>query len=445
LSPNFARVGIIDAFAPARNIIDPSRMKRALVIGGGVSGLVAARGLAENGREVTLLEAKERLGGRILTREVEGAIAELGAEFVHGRSQAMMEVLRESGMKLIDVSECNRLVKGSQLKEVDLWELVGEVIGKIDAHSKDASFADWLTKTEFDPETKQMALAFVEGFNASDARVIGAHALLRAEYSSEHSEGDQQGRLREGYSALVNALHLQAMERGVKFELNARVRSVKWRRGRVEIKTETGRAFEADAAIVTLPLGVLKSGRIVFEPSLVHKQDAIAGMQFGNVAKLVFVFRAAWWTQSKALEKNFGFVHAFEEPIPTWWSDSRGPVLIGWAAGPKGDAMLNLPQSELKRRGLEIAARIFSFPISPIEKELVSIELYDWRSDPDIGGAYSYLPVNGLDLLKILAAPVENTLYFAGEATATDAQMGTVSGAIESGLRVVKEVAEQSG
>src|SRR2546421_6569434 len=100
--------------------------KRVLVIGGGVSGLIAARGLAESGCDVTLLEAKERLGGRILTRRVGGAVVELGAEFVHGRADVMMRVLREAGLKLADVSARNRLTKRGDMKEVDLWERVGE-------------------------------------------------------------------------------------------------------------------------------------------------------------------------------------------------------------------------------------------------------------------------------------------------------------------------------
>src|ERR1043165_9535287 len=181
-------------------------MKRVVVIGGGVSGLVAARGLAEKRFDVVLLEAKDRLGGRILTRHVDGTLAELGVEFVHGRSEQMLNVLRQAKLELMDASECNRVVKNGGMKKVELWERVGEVIGKINPQERDVPFGDWLARSNFDPETKQLALAFVEGFNASDARVIGAHALLRAEYASERSEGDEQSRLRNGYADLVNFL-----------------------------------------------------------------------------------------------------------------------------------------------------------------------------------------------------------------------------------------------
>ena len=415
-------------------------MKRALVIGGGVSGLVAARGLAEKGCDVMLLEAKERLGGRILTRHLADTVTELGAEFLHGRAEQMLKVIRAAGLELIDASEQNQLAKAGKFKKVDLWKRVGKVIGKIDPHHPDAPFGDWLARANFDAETKKMALAFVEGFNASDARFISAHALLRAEYASGKNEGDKQSRLDEGYGALVSSLHDSAARAEVKIELNARVRLIQWKRGHVHVNLEDDRRFQADAAVITLPLGVLKSGRVLFEPSLVHKRDAIDGLKFGHVAKLVFVFRRRWWEDLK-LKADFGFVHSFVEPIPTWWSDSRAPVLVGWAAGPKGERILDLAPGELLRIGFEVLGRLLSHDSHKIEAELADFEFHDWRADADIGGAYSYIPVNGLDLPKALAAPIENTLFFAGEATAMDAQMGTVSGAIESAFRVVKEMA----
>src|ERR1051325_10418841 len=244
-------------------------MKSVVLIGGGASGVVAGRELAGHRGDGTFLEAKERLGGRILTRRTPGSIAELGAEFVHGRSQQMLKVVRAAGLKLIDASEQNRLAKAGKLKKVDLWERVGEVIGKIDPHQRDLPFGHWLERAKFDAETKELALAFVEGFNASDARVIGAHSLLRAEYASEKEEGEKQARPREGYGALIDALRAAAERDGAKIKLGERVRQIRWRRGAVTVKTEASNIFEGDAAVVTLPLGVLKAGTVSFEPSLV--------------------------------------------------------------------------------------------------------------------------------------------------------------------------------
>jgi monoamine oxidase len=303
-------------------------------------------------------------------------------------------------------------------------------------------FGDWLDTAPFDAETKEITLAFVEGFNAADARLVGAHSLLRAEYASEKSEGDKQARIPDGYGALVERLREAAVNSGARIELNARVKVLRWTGGHVEAHLQDGRTFQADVAVVTLPLGVLKSGVVVFEPSLPHKREAIERLKFGNVAKMIFVFRERWWHDELKLPKDFGFVHSFAEAIPTWWSDTRAPILVGWAAGPKGERILDLTGAELRQTGLETLSRIFSLSPARIENDLIGFDSCNWRSDPDIAGAYTYIPVNGLDLPKALAAPVEETLFFAGEATATDAQMGTVSAAIESAFRVVHEILE---
>jgi monoamine oxidase len=398
--------------------------RSVIIVGGGVSGLAAAAELAQAGCGVTLLEGKDRFGGRILTRRSAGHIVELGAEFVHGKNESMANVLREVDLELEPVSEKNQIFANGRLREVDLWGRASDVISKIDPRHPDETFSEFLSKQSLDAETKQIALGFVEGFNASDAKKIGAHSLLRAEFSAGDAT-DQQTRIRNGYQSLVDHLIEKARSAGAGLHLNARVQSVRWKRGEVLVDSHA-----ADSALITLPLGVLKAGQVRFTPDLVHKKDAIEGLHFGNVIKLVFVFNRAWWPES-----NFGFIHDFNAPIPTWWSDSRGPVLVGWVAGRKADALLNAPRDELRQMGLEILKRLFGRIEEPLD-----FQWQDWSRDETIRGACSYIPVNGLDLPKVLAAPVEETLFFAGEATATDAQMGTVTGALESGLRAAREV-----
>jgi monoamine oxidase len=234
----------------------------------------------------------------------------------------------------------------------------------------------------------------------------------------------------------VDFLATEIRSRDGKILDGAEVKTVRWKRRRVEVfflrKNRAGR-IDADVAIVTLSLGVLKSGTPEFDPPLTHKLDAIRELQFGNVAKIIFVFREEWWP-----EKNFGFVHALDEPIPTWWSDPRGPMITGWAGGPKADALANFSPTQLEQLGLEILEKIFS--ASSLRKKLLAAHTYNWAQDPYVLGAYSYIPPNGLDLPKLLGAPVDDTLFFAGEATATDAQMGTVFSAFDSGERAAREV-----
>jgi monoamine oxidase len=108
---------------------------------------------------------------------------------------------------------------------------------------------------------------------------------------------------------------------------------------------------------------------------------------------------------------------------------------VGWVAGRKAETLVDLSPEVFREKGLEILKNFFGKCEEPVD-----FQFHNWRSDKNIGGAYSYIPVNGLDLPKLLAAPIEETLFFAGEATAMDAQMGTVSGALESGLRAAREV-----
>ena len=401
--------------------------RKVIVVGGGISGLTAAGELARGGCEVTLLEAKDHFGGRILTRKGAGQVVELGAEFIHGKNANLEAVIREAGLATIGAKEKNQLFEDGKLREVDLWKQAGDVIEKIDLHHRDESFSEFLSREKFDVETKQMALGFVEGFNASDAKVIGAHSLLRAEFSAG-DEGEKQARIADGYEPLVKYLVRKAQAAGAILKTESPVRSVEWKRGEVNLD-----GTRADAAVITLPLGVLKVGSVLFSPALTQKAEAIRDLRFGNVIKMVFVFERVWWP-----EANFGFIHDFNAAIPTWWSDARGPVIVGWVAGPKAEAIRDSSRKELRETGLGILKRIFGKVEEPVD-----FQFHDWSHDENIRGAYSYIPVNGLDLPKLLAAPIEDTLFFAGEATAMDAQMGTVSGALETGLRAAREVLRQ--
>jgi monoamine oxidase len=419
---------------------DRTRIKKnAIIIGGGISGLVAARELTCAGINVTVLEAKNRLGGRIYTIRQSGFPIELGAEFVHGESKTLLGTIHEAGLATQTVPSRNQIFENGSFLDVKIWDIVGGIFNRVNPHEKDCSFEEFLADQPIPDSVKKMARALVQGFDAAHTERISSHALLRAEYAAEKMNGSRQFRISKGYSAMVDFLEHEIKLAGGIVLLNTAARHVRWHNGAVEVMAEhekRAQTFRADVAVITLPVGILKRNEVQFEPPLPEKMDAAREMEFGNVTKLVLHFKNPFWG-------NCGFVHAFDEALPTWWNDSRGPVLNGWAGGPKADALLSVSPKELENLGLGIVDRIFSTPVEGLRREFVAAHCWNWADDPQIRGAYSYIPVNGLDLPKALAAPAADTLFFAGEATVSDAQTGTVFGAMESGLRVAGEIFER--
>ncbi len=409
-----------------------------IIIGGGIAGLGAARELTRNGCKVILLEASERFGGRIRT-EIHGELPiELGAEFVHGRSKPLLGIIKAAGLSAREVNEDSHVFDHGKLKPLPLWENIERVISRINPRKPDSSFADFLRKQKLSKLDRQFATNFAEGFNAARADRISAHSILRGQYSADQMDGSWQGRVTQGYGELIRFLQKEVEARGGCLRTRARVTRVHWRKDHAQVLCRGARGpktFTADAAIVTLPLGIWRARTVRFEPPLAEKQFAAAELQFGQVMKFSLLFRKRWWPKA-----GNGFVHAPFEGIPTWWGDSRGPLLTGWAGGTKAETLMGLSAPHREKLCLEILGRIFSEKPSSLKAQLVGVHHYDWSGDSNFRGAYSYIPVNGLDLPKVLAAPVADTLFFAGEATALDAQMGTVFGAYESGLRAAKEI-----
>ncbi|HWD91089.1 MAG TPA: NAD(P)/FAD-dependent oxidoreductase [Verrucomicrobiae bacterium] len=410
--------------------------KSVIIIGGGIAGLSAATELLRHDYTVTLLEAKERFGGRVHTIRDGSLPIELGAEFVHGKSKPLLKAIRAAGLSLDEVPARNRLYENGKMRSIRIWDKVGEVMNRINPRTPDCSFEEFLGRQKLDARTRRLMLAFVQGFDAAHPERISAHGLLKAERSAEKMEGEAQARVHEGYSALVRFFEKEIRSRGGALVPNALVRRVRWKSGAVEIivhRAGSEEMFPAEAALVTLPLGVWKAREVLFEPALPKKQAAADALQFGNVLKITLVFRKQWWP-----EGDFGFIQAPKERIPVWWSDPRGPILTGWAGGPQTDRLQAHSPAQLETLALDILRKIFG--TVSLRRQLVSSHFYNWANDPHTRGAYSYIPVNGLALPKLLGAPVKGTLFFAGEATVTDAQMGTVFGALESGQRAAREI-----
>lgn len=402
----------------------------------------AGRALLRGNVSVTLLEARNRPGGRIHTVLHDDHPIELGAEFVHGESKPLFELLHEARQPVQLVSNKNRLVDEGRFRDVKIWEEAARLFNRMDPRATDVSFDEFASRQKrIDDGRLQTIRHLVEGFNAADASRISMKALRQASQAAEQMNGSRQFRVRRGYGRMVHFMAQDIDHRGGVLIKNTRVRQVAWKPGEVNIFAEHGgqiEAYKADAAVVTLPVGVLKSGEVTFEPALPDKTDAVRRLESGNVVKIGFQFRHSFWN-------NLGFIHSLDDLIPTWWDDPRGPVITGWAGGPRADALRHFSHSRLEETGLEILGKVFRKRRPWLRKQLVASHYWNWAEDPFSRGAYSYIPVNGLDSPQLLAAPVAETVFFCGEATVADAQTGTVFGAVESGLRAAREILSSDG
>jgi monoamine oxidase len=267
---------------------------------------------------------------------------------------------------------------------------------------------------------------------------IGIKALAGESEASGKIEGDKSFRIAGGYDKIVQWLARELESRQVPFHCGVKVETIRWNEGEVIVDGldfSGVRRFEGAKAIITVPLGVLKSGDVMFEPEIAEKRAAIEGLEMGHIVKVILQFRARLWP-----EENFGFVHSCDEWFPTWWSNEAPNVLTGWAGGPKARRMEGMDKESIVAQAVRSASNVFGVPESTLQDQLAAAHFHDWSSDPFSLGAYSYVPVGMLETQRTFSKPVSNTLFFAGEATTLDAQPGTVHGAIHSGRHAAMQV-----
>ena len=418
----------------------------ALIIGGGIAGLIAARHLTEAGLRVTLLEARDRLGGRIYTHATADFPVELGAEFVHGRPEEILALAAEGAVPIVPVQgNFRRKINGQWAEAGHLMEKVDQLFSKLPADEPDESFQYYLDRSGEDEDVKQQALRYVEGFHAADPSLISARSLRRDSEAEEAIEGDHQYRIASGYESLVRTVAERIDSKLCDIVMNTAVHEIVWRQGEVIART-SAEEYLAPRAIVTLPLGVLKSNSVIFSPALPEKQNAMSFLEMGPVIRVSLCFQEKFWERDPEMA-DLSFLFTDDPQFPTWWTSNPlpYPMLTGWAAGPYAGVHAGRSKDDIVRSAVQSLARIMKIAEPELRKQMAGSFMHDWQADPFSRGAYSYAAVGGMDAAKALATPVANTLYFAGEATNSDGYNGTVHGAIATGLRAAEELLQSVG
>jgi monoamine oxidase len=384
---------------------------------------------------VLVLEARERIGGRCWTRAFPGLAVpvELGAEFIHGRAAVTFALLQKAGAAAIDSARTQRYAGEGRRRAIDAFAEAQKAMRNTAAlERKDLSFAAFLARQRLSRRTRSFARMMVEGFDAADPARASARAIVE-EWRGGAQLGEQFRPL-GGYGKL-----LESLAQGLRIQTQTIARSVRWKPGTVEVEGEfRGQAFRAAArrAIVTLPLGVLQSGAVRFTPALKEKRKALGQLVAGPVVKIALRFHSAFW---EARDPEVAFFHSAAAAFPTFWTalPLRAPVLIGWAGGPKADRLSRASEKVVLRQALESLRSIFG---RGPESELAAFFMHNWQADSFARGAYSYVGVGGEGAREALQVPLGDTLYFAGEATDTEGEAGTVAGALQSGLRAAREL-----
>jgi monoamine oxidase len=414
--------------------------KDVIVVGAGIAGLAAARTLVEAGVGVTLVEAQDRVGGRIYTVPGGELPIELGAEFIHGLPLELMRLVDEAGLTRFELegeTRCfrewhgkGRLEPCGNQREVDQ---LFDQLGNFNPLRADLSFSEFVAQRGLSQEAATLAANYVEGFNAADANRISILALAKQQAAEDNISGDRVFRVAEGYARVPEFLLHQFLEAGGQWVPAAAVRSISWQPGSVKVDTETGRAFQGAAVIITLPLGVLQAGTVSFvpQPKILDVADQLV---MGAAARVVYKFDRRFWPD------DLGFFFAPQETPPTWWTTNPKPssMLTGWIAGRKLSELttFNLPEA-----GLTALSKILG---SDARRHLLRLHHHDWQTDARSLGAYSYVPRGAIHASDELSLPVESTLFFAGEHTDTSCHWGTVHGALRSGYRAAKQVLAQT-
>ncbi|XP_043716268.1 polyamine oxidase 5-like isoform X2 [Telopea speciosissima] len=426
-----------------------------IVIGGGISGIAAARALSNASFKVLLLESRDRLGGRIHTDYSFGCPVDMGASWLHGvcNENSLAPLIRCLGLTLYRTSGDNSVLYDHDLESYVLFDMdgrqvsqqlvieIGEKFKRIleetekvrDEHSEDMSVHQAISIVlDRHPDLRQEGLAHevlqwyicrMEAWFAADADMISLKA-----WDQEQLLSGGHGLMKQGYYPVIKAL-----AEDIDIRLNHRVTRIANWFSKVMLTVEDGRCFVADAAIITVPLGVLKANLIEFEPKLPQwKVDAISDIGFGSENKIALHFDTVFWPNVELLGVVAPSSYACGYFLNLHKATGH-PVLVYMAAGRfaydieklSDEAAANFVMVQLKK-------------MLPNATDPVQYLVSRWGTDPNSLGSYSYdLVGKPADVYERLQAPVGN-LFFGGEAVSLD-HSGSVHGAYTAGVMAAED------
>ncbi len=431
------------------------------IVGAGVAGLAALRVLDRAGINARVIEARDRIGGRISTvRDPRLPYPiELGAEFIHGSAEEVIDVVGDAELVAYDIEGQRWRTKSGRLTRLDdYWTRLHPVMRNLKSVTTDRSFADFLSDKpggQSASDARKLARTFVEGFHAADVEHISAKALADGGSPSEDPEEQRIMRIADGYDRIPRWLVRNLENRVATASV---VEEIAWGPGAASISVRRNgsanlMSVRARAVIVTIPLGVLlaspgETGAIAFSPPLAVIDDARAHLAMGTVTRVVFLFDERWWTDTLAAAPRdasldrLSFLHGESREFPIWWTlyPAHLPAMTGWTGGPRALRLAGGSHGDIEACAVASLAKNLGVSRRRVASHLQASWTHDWQTDPYSRGAYSYALVGGAGAAKRLARAVQRTIWIAGEAADAEGRNGTVHGAIGSGRRAAESV-----
>lgn len=415
--------------------------RKVIIIGAGVAGLAAARHLANQGANVQVLEAKNRIGGRLHTDHGLGAPFEVGAGWIHGPSaqNPITKLAKQVGAKTV-VTDDDSLTIFKQ----DGTQISAQQRQKIDENwQKLMNFLD----DELEDNDSRSLYKAIKALAPNALKDQGVMWALSAynEFSKGgsieqvsayyHDEDDafagEDVVLTTGYDKI-----LQPLSSGINIQLSTTISNIEYSKSAATLHTNKG-IFTADYVICTLPLGVLKSGNISFNPPLpAAHSTAIKKIGFGSVTKIALKFNAAFWDVDT---QYFGVQTAIKGRWNYWlnyrtFSDQN--ILLGLSVGTYAPIADQMSNADMQTDALKVLTDVWGDKVSvPIDMRATH-----WATDPQTLGAYSFIKAGSRPAdYTNLSKPILNRVFLAGEHT-TFEYAGTIHGAYLSGIRAANQI-----